>query len=135
MRRHSSRVRRGFTLIEALAAVVLLGVGLVASLGALSAIRRSEYRAREAEVMLRLASDKYQELVATGQTTNPASGDFSDRNDQNYRWSLSIESSGVTDLNAVTVIVQPQSASDDGPRQQVSGLVYVPPATTGESTP
>ena len=74
------RRRRGFTLLEALAAVVLLGIGIVAAMGANAQIIHNEDRARSIERMQRLAQEKLAELVATGQATVSTSGDFSDEN-------------------------------------------------------
>lgn len=119
--------RRGFTLIEAMAAVVLLGIGIVAAMGSFSVLTRSEDRARQTEYMQRLAQAKLAELVATGEASTSTTGDFSDQNETEYTWEIEVNTSGITDLDAVTLTVKRTSTSD---QTKLHTLLYVPPDTT-----
>ena len=133
--RYRSR-KRGFSLIEAIASMGILTIGIVAVMGGLGAMSRAESRIRQVEKMTSLAQHKYDELVATSTSLNGSqSGDFSDQNLQNYNWSATIDQTGVTNLVAVTVTVT--STTDSGPSSptgHVSGLMYQPPTTTTGTT-
>ena len=126
------RRKRGFTLLEAMAAVVLLGIGVVAAMGANAQIIRNEDRARRIEQMQRLAQEKLAELIATGQATASTNGDFTDQNVSGMTWSLEINTSGITDLNSATLTVQGNGTTDDTYR--LDTLLYVPPTTTTTTT-
>lgn len=128
MRSASKRVRSAFTLIEVLAAIVLLGVGIVASLGALASIQGSQARLEEKELRLRLASDQLRTILATGELdTGNLSGDFADRGLERYRWTAEITASGTENLDLVVVsVTDSQSRSDEQPTT-LESLVYRPP--------
>jgi len=133
-----SRTRRGFSLIEALASVTILGLGIAATVGGLGAVARTESRTKQIESMTRLAQHKFDELVATSTSLGSAStqtGDFTDQNNNDYVWSAQVEDSGVTNLEALTVTVTPANNSDSkGPTGVVTGLIYIAPATTTTTT-
>lgn len=131
-----SRKSRGFTLIEALVATALLSIGIVGVLTALGAMAKSEAQARDRETMQRLAFQKYDEILATSQDiAAPQNGDFTDRNERRYVWSMEETPTGVDNLDAVTVTVRPANDnSSNALAAEASGLVYVPPTTTGGPT-
>jgi type II secretory pathway pseudopilin PulG len=133
MRRRS----KAFTLIEALAAAALLGVGITAALSALGAISKTEAAVQERGRLQRMAQDKYDELISTNQQTVASqSGDFTDRNLQGYTWNLDVESSEVSNLDTVTVTVQKGNAGANDPVGRVEGLLYISPnSTTASATP
>ena len=126
-KQRSGRRSRGFTLLESLAAVVLLGIGIVGAMGAFSSVTRTEDRVRQKEYMQRIAQAKLSELVATGEATTSTNGDFSDQNETDYTWELEVNTSGITDLDAVTLTVKRTSTSDQA---RLDTLLYVPPETT-----
>jgi type II secretion system protein I len=123
--------RRGFTLIEALVAVALLTGGIVAVLGSLGAMARTEARFRDQEQMQRLAVQKLDELVATIDVGAASeSGDFKDQGEDRFVWSSDVGVTGVENLTAVTVTVRHTGSSETGsPDAKVTSLVYLPPAT------
>lgn len=110
-------------------AVVLLGVGITAAVGVFGHLAHTEWAARQTEKMQRLAQSKLNELVATGQATTSTSGDFNDDNEPDFTWSLQVDTSGITDLNAVTLTVTRRN--DSTMTSSVDSLVYVPPTDTG----
>ena len=125
--------KRGFTLIEAMAAVVLLGIGIVGSLTAFSSVIRTEDGIRETERMQRMAQAKLAELVATGDATTSTDGDFTDEGEPDLTWKLEVNTSGITDLNAVSLTVSRGDAAS-ATKSRVDTLVYTPPAATGTAT-
>lgn len=126
---NSARARkRGFTLIEAMAAVVILGVGIVAAMSGFSTLAKSEFNARQTEKMVRLGQDKLAELVATGQATQSSNGDFTDQNEPDYTWDLQVNTSDITDLNSVTISVN--QANSSRAAVKIDTMLYVPPTTT-----
>lgn len=121
---------RGFTLIEALVAVVLAAVGVTASVGAFSVLAKSQARAMEKERMIRLATEKYHELAAMGNLTN-VGGTFEDRGEERYNWEAATDPTGIENLTQLTVTV---SLTDEFQRQAsetVYGAVYEEPQTAG----
>ena len=122
------RARRGFTLIEAMAAVVLLGIGIAGAMGAIATITRNESAARQTERMQSMAQAKLAELVATGQATTSTNGDFAEEGQPDYTWNLETGTSGITDLNTVSLTVQ---QGDSTQSARLDTLVYVPPVATG----
>jgi prepilin-type N-terminal cleavage/methylation domain-containing protein len=128
------RPRAGFTLLEALAAVALLGIGIVATTSSFGALIRNEDRARMTEKMQGLAEAKLAELQALGTATTSANGDFTEEGEPDYTWSLEANTSGVTDLDAVKITVTHENG---GETAKIDTLVYVPPqtSTTAGGTP
>ena len=123
------RTRGGFTLVEALVSVVILGVGITGVTGALGEMTRARGRAMETERMQRLAFDKYDELIATVQYTTPSlSGDFTDRNEYRYTWHAELLETGTTNLESFAVYVD-SAAGGTTKTVKVTGLVYVQPTT------
>lgn len=126
------RLSSGFTLLEALAAVTLLGIGIVGAMTANSQIIRTEDRARQTERLQRLAQGKLAELIATGQAATSTSGDFMDQNIQDVTWNLESNTTGITDLDSVRLTVQGPGGDND--KYQLDTLLYVPPTTTTSTT-
>jgi prepilin-type N-terminal cleavage/methylation domain-containing protein len=136
----SKAIRRsGFSLIEALASVTILGLGIAAVLSGLGAMSKVESRMKRVEEMTRLAQHKFDELVATSTTMTAGSsqsGDFTDQNNSDYVWSCDIQDTGITNLEAVTVTVtMAKDTSPTAPVGKVSTLLYVPATSTSTTTP
>lgn len=125
---------RGFTLIEVLASVVMLAVGIVGSMQAIGAMSAGDGRARELERMQRLAVDKYRELLVTDDSARTSSnGDFTDRNDQVHLWAVTYDDSGIDNLDLMTVTVTNKN-SPNGRSAKVESLVYVPSSSSTSSS-
>lgn len=131
MNRGSSR---GFSLVEALVSIVLLGVGVVSVMGGLAQLARADYGSREREDMSRLAYDKFQELIATYDFQQaPLDGDFSDSGRPELKWRAELTTTNVTDLGRFTVTVSKDT--DQSASSVVDGLIYNPPQqSTGGGT-
>lgn len=120
--------QRGFSLIEALVALVLAGGGIAALVSSMGVMQRSEARILLAEKMQRLAVEKLDEIVAT-QDTNAQSGDFQDRGVEGFSWTVTDDTTSVENLEKITV--QVTKDGDETAVQTVETLIYRPPATTG----
>ena len=119
--------QRGFSLIEALASVVLVTIGIVATMMSLGAFARSETRALEAEEMQRLALRKYEEIVAIGALpAGEASGDFADVGQPQYDWTAVRSPTGTRNLDNIRVDVS-RRGNDPRQRTEVQGF-YCRPA-------
>lgn len=118
-------------MIEALASVALLLVGIVAALGAIGQMTRAEAHLQESERMRRLADRKVAELIGTGDYQYITEGDFTDLGEDRYQFSVTIEPTGVEGLEVVTVLVTRVNRRND-PGYDASQLVYIPPETGGE---
>jgi prepilin-type N-terminal cleavage/methylation domain-containing protein len=124
-------VSRGFTLFEALVAVVLLGVGIAGSVGALSSLGRAQIAANESERMSELARRKYDELSVSDQVQAASlSGDFADWNENRYVWEASVTPTGVENLESLTVVVT-RRGDEDGREARAEGLLFFAPPEGG----
>lgn len=120
--------------MEAIVSVALLAVGIVAALSAISQMTKSEAIVQESERMRRLADEKLQELIATGDYQTITEGDFAERGENRYTWTAELQPTGVENLEALTVIVVRVNRRDD-PGYDASQLIYIPPVATGGGTP
>ena len=122
-----SNAAKGFTLIEVLVAIVLVAIGVTGTLGALSAMAQSKVRLQQSQLMQKLANDKLAEVIATGDVFNgTASGTFDSPGAENMTWSSEDGSTGVENLDAITVTVK-----KDDREVSASTLYYRAPATAG----
>ncbi len=127
--------RRGFTMVEAIVSIALAGFGVAAVVGALGSINLAEANALEREHMQRLAVDKYDELIATGDYQTETSGNFQDRGEDSYDWSAETVTTGVEGLDELTVTIT-RSAGDRDTEFTISGLLYeVQTSSTGTGLP
>lgn len=124
---NSGSRRRGFTLIEVMVAVALISLGITVGLGAIAAMGRTEGLVLERERMQRLAVGKLDELIATGDYETVAQGDFQEQGEPGYEWSIETEPSGIENLDAVTVTVQPAGQGRADNEIRVRSLAYRPP--------
>ena len=78
---------RGFTLIEVLATLVLLGIVMPVAMRGVSLALAASSTARRTAEAASLAEMKLNELIADGTwQTGSAGGDFADQNLPDYRW-------------------------------------------------
>jgi type II secretory pathway pseudopilin PulG len=124
--------RRGFTLVEAIAATALVGLGVATTLGGMAVLAKGDRELLEREQMQRLAVRKYQEIVSTGMIdTADLKGDFTEENIEDYEWNATVEPSGEENLEVLTVTVNRTGASEEDPAATVDGLVFNPPIQGG----
>lgn len=105
-------------------AIVLVGTGLAALTSGLGAITKSFRKSVEREEVERLAQDKYDELVATGEYVVAAEGEYEDERNKGAKWSIEPSTTSIEGVVYVRVTVEvPRS----GRSALVEGLVYSPP--------
>ena len=125
-----SRRTNAFTVIEALAAAVLVGIGISAGMGALSSMGSTEIRLRETEKLNRLAQEKLEEIIAYGNVNNAGTdGTFEDFGEPNYEWALEVTPSGVENLDTLRVVATKSQAGTNAPEGKAVGLLFTPPDT------
>ena len=93
-----SNNERGFTLMEALVAVMVCTIGLVAMAELLAVTLRLQQLGRNSTSAIRLAQDKVDELTTMNFTTNAAAacgGDLDDDDDDH--WDVPMEDNGTPD--------------------------------------
>lgn len=121
--------RRGFSLIEAIVSVAILGVGIAAAISAIGHLSSTEFHNRETETMLRLAKEKLSEVRADGQLdTAPIEGQFEGAGRDVYRFTVEVEPSEVENVNIVYVTVF-RNGKDEETGQALTTLVFTPPVT------
>ena len=113
--------------------VAIAGIGLTAALGAMRSLASAESRATRTELMQRLAFQKYDEVVATGEIEQaPLTGDFRERGIEGYEWRAELDQSGIENLGTVTVTVTPVRRGDNL-ETRITGLRFVPVPPTEEA--
>ena len=114
------RNRRGFTLVEALVAVILCGVGVVAAMQALASLQKTNINAVHAERLLRLATNKIEEIgVTTPITETPTDGDFTEDGAPDATYNIDIQVGSVDGTYVVTI-----TATDQVTQQSLSTVLF-----------
>lgn len=126
--------RRGFTLLEALVALVLATVGVASVVKAIGALTQAQAKMQAVERLQDLAAYKYQELIATGDYATITEGDFQDQGLPDYRWTCDVETTSYEGV--VVVRVTAQAPGIDSDKRSVSAVFFEPTnLTTGATTP
>jgi prepilin-type N-terminal cleavage/methylation domain-containing protein len=119
-----------FTLIEVLVVIVLVALSLVAIMNALRAMGATDARARDAELLQRLAALKMAEIGAVSDPrTMDESGDFTEQGYPAIEWRMETEPSGAENIDQVTI-----TAERGNVEQSLTGLVFIRPITTTAPT-
>jgi prepilin-type N-terminal cleavage/methylation domain-containing protein len=114
------RNKRGFTLVEALVAVILCGVGVVAAMQALASLQKTNINAVHAERLLRLATNKIEEIGVTSPITEtPTDGDFTEDGAPDATYNIDIQVGSVDGTYVVTV-----TATDQVTQQSLSTVLF-----------
>lgn len=117
--------KRGFTLIEVLVTVVLVSVAVVGVLGGIRAVQAAGARARSADLMQKLVSEKLGDITLLADPdADGRAGDFGDRGHADIRWTEDIEATGAAGVDKVTV-----TATRSGRSQAISALMFVRPSS------
>jgi prepilin-type N-terminal cleavage/methylation domain-containing protein len=119
----SKRPCYGFTLIEVLVTIVLVSVAIVGVMGGLRSIGAANTRAHTADLLQRLASEKMSDIkLLSDPSAGSDGGDFSDRGYGGITWAVTLEASGATNVDKITVTATRGRAS-----QAITSLVFVRP--------
>ncbi len=101
----NSGSNRAFTLIEVLVAVVLIGIAITALVGGLGTLTNSYRRSVERETLVRLAHEKLDELISTGEWTSISEGEFNGDLYANFEWALETETTTIEGLEFLRLTV------------------------------
>lgn len=112
--------RRAFTLVEAMVAVILCGVGVVAAMQALASLQKTNINAVHSERLLRLAANKIEEVGVTSPVTETSTdGDFSEDGAPDASYNIDVQAGTVEGTFVVTI-----TASDAVSQQSLSTVVF-----------
>lgn len=123
----SRESRRGFTLLEVLVAGLIVAIGIAALMSGFGALSQSQRRMVERETVERLVHAKLKELVATREYETVTEGDFSLEGLEDYTWEVTIEESGIENVQYLQLTVRYGSADRYATAET---LVFTPPAPT-----
>ncbi len=121
--------KSAFTLVEVLVAIVLVGIALTATLGAIGSLTASFRRSVELENLQRLANEKLDEVLATGEWQTASEGGFEGDLYEDYTWSIETETTTVAGLEYVRLTVTRNFAGRED-STFVEGLAYLAETTT-----
>ena len=128
--KHHMRARDGFTLIEVLATIALMGIILYPVMQAITLATAAAGEAKHKVEAATLAQTKLAELITEYQTLNQTgsgSGDFPDY--PGYSWASQIEQRD-TNLSQISVRVS-WTARNRQEFIDVASMVYSPDSSTG----
>jgi len=112
--------RRAFTLVEAMVAVILCGVGVVAAMQALASLQKTNINAVHSERLLRLAANKIEEIGVTSPVTEtPTDGDFSEDGAPDASYNIDVQAGSIDGTYVVTI-----TASDAVSQQSLSTVIF-----------
>ncbi len=126
----SSGRKRGFSIVEALVAAVLLAVGIAGLMGSLGSIARAYARIDERDTIHRLAREKMDEVLALGDAATPQNGDFQEEGVEGFSWETNVETSS---RDGLLLLVLRVSADATGDAVELSRLLQEPPAAETEA--
>ena len=122
--------RRAFTLVEAMVAVILCGVGVVAAMQALASLQKTNINAVHSERLLRLAANKIEEIGVTSLVTEtPTDGDFADDGAPDASYNIDVQPGTVEGTFVVTI-----TATDAVSQQSLSTIVFDSSSTSTTGT-
>ena len=127
MNASNKRRRRGFTLIEVLAAMLLLGIVLPSAMGALTLCLRTAAGARHRQEAAQLAEAKLNELLATRDAAAVGTGGDFGEDWPEYRWTL-VTGAGPFGLEELDLTVEWQERG--GTRSTTLSTMMLPASTT-----
>lgn len=114
----------GFTLVEVLASLALVGIILPAAMAGVSMAMRMEETARRRTEAAVLASSKLGELVATGDWQGSETSGLFGEDAPGYAWELTVDGWDEPGLSQVTVTVERQAGGNKS-ACSVTTLAYV----------
>jgi hypothetical protein len=111
-------------------AVILCGVGVVAAMQALASLQKTNINAVHSERLLRLASNKIEEIGVTSPVTEtPTDGDFSDDGAPDASYNIDVQPGTIDGTYVVTI-----TASDAVSQQSLSTVIFDASSTSTTGT-
>lgn len=129
----SSRRRksnRGFTLVELLVTTFLIGLAVVGAMGGIRALKMADIKAKQVELVQRLAMQKLDEYESvTPVNTADSSGDFSDHGYPDVTYDMTMTPTSTANIDIVEVTAKQGTVS-----QSLTELFYIRPTTSASPT-
>ena len=124
---------RGFTLIEVLAALVIISLGMLAVIEAVTQTLNNANYLREKTVAHWVAMNKLADirLANSAPTAGDSDGDV-DMVGETWHWRMKISATDVASMLRIDVNVAPKSAGENASIANVSGFYGKAMATTGQ---
>lgn len=97
-------MRRGFSLIETIVAVALLGVGISACVACMGSATRATARAEEYTAVQSMAREKLAEIELSPPSEAEQDGDFGEER-PGYYWKTRVIPSDITGLRQVKLLI------------------------------
>lgn len=120
--------RKGFTVVEALVAATLLGVGIAGCVAGLASLTRAFSRMDDRALVQRMAHAKFDELVATGEWQTATDGGFETPEAANLVWEAEVQPTAIDGLASFRLVVR-HSSRENAPQATVAGVVRLPAGT------
>ena len=98
-------VRRGFTLVEVLAALLLMAIVIPVAMQGMSVASRAAIMSQRKAAAMRVAERMLNELIVTGQMTQSTASGSLDDGDTTYPWAMESEPWPQDAMTQVTVKV------------------------------
>lgn len=118
-----TRCARGFTLIEVLAALVIVSLGMLAVIQAVSETARNSTYVRDKTVAHWVAMNQ---LTLTRLAPNPPkvdkTSDEIEMADRNWRWTMEVTQSPLDSVRRIEVSVRPEEADEKSSLASVTGF-------------
>ncbi|MBS1708169.1 MAG: prepilin-type N-terminal cleavage/methylation domain-containing protein [Armatimonadetes bacterium] len=125
---NSASRNRGFSIVEVVIAMTLIIVGVTALMRGMGGIDKAEAALVEKDIVVRLAHQKLDELIANEAYKTETQGNFDAPYDK-YSWTLENTTSGVDNLSGLRLTVT-DTSSADARKGVAETLKYTPPTST-----
>lgn len=112
-----------------LVAIVIVGMAIVASVSSLGRLTSSFRRSQETEVIQRLAQEKFDEIVATGDWQTVSEGTFEGDRYAGFSWESETETTTIAGVQYLRVTVT-HTVDQRQDTSYAEGLVYLPATST-----
>lgn len=128
------RRRQGFTLLECLVAVVVVGAGIAVALAGVSASLRAEVHAQNASRAARLLDEMMGRIEGGEVQAQEATGDFTQQGAPDVTWTIAVNQTDQPNLIEL-VLTASWTERGDPVQESVTRWIYQapPPDTSGTS--
>ncbi|MGD9843253.1 MAG: type II secretion system minor pseudopilin GspI [Steroidobacteraceae bacterium] len=123
MTSHPSSTQAGFTLIEVLAALVIVSLGMLAVIGAVGQTVNNATYLREKTIAHWVAMNKLTEVrLSNASLENTETNGDIEMAGSNWHWRMEVSSTDVDSMQRINIHVAPKDAGDDASIANISGF-------------
>lgn len=126
--------RRGFTLIEVLAALIIVSIGMLAVIQAVTQTVSNSAYLRDKAIAHWVAMNKLTEvrLANTALSNDETSGD-SEMAGRKWRWRMAVSTTDVSSMQRIVINVAPESDDEKASIASVTGFISTAIAPAGST--